>query len=141
MLVELEAHGAKKEYMMRILLADDRFSVRLALRTLLERQAGVQVVGEAASSAALLSQIQAACPDLVLLDWNLSEVAAGELLPALRELCPGLPVIALSGQPEVRRAALSAGANAFVSKADPPERLLAALRSARRAEIQDGGTL
>ena len=139
-MIESEAHGAKKEYKVRILLADDRFSVRLALRTLLERQAGVQVVGEAANSAALLSQVQAACPDLVLLDWNLSDVAAGELLPALRDLCPGLPVIVLSGQPEVRRAALTAGADAFVSKADRPERLLAALRSARRAKVKDGGT-
>jgi CheY-like chemotaxis protein len=59
----------------------------------------------------------------------------------LRELCPGLPVIVLSGQPEVRRTALAAGADAFVSKADPPEQLLAALRSANRAEVQDGGTL
>jgi DNA-binding NarL/FixJ family response regulator len=126
--------------MVRILLADDQSRVRLALRTLLERQSGVQVVGEAAHSAVLLSQVQAACPDLVLLDWNLPHSTAEELLPALRELCPGLPVIALSGQPEVRQAALAAGVNAFVSKADPPERLLAALRSARRAKAKDGGT-
>ena len=126
---------------MRILLADDQSHVRLALRALLEQQTGVQVVGEAAHTAALLSQVQEACPDLVLLDWNLPDVAAVELLPALRELCPSLPVIALSGQPEVRRAALAAGADAFVSKADPPERLLAALWSAKRAEVKEGGTL
>jgi DNA-binding NarL/FixJ family response regulator len=119
------------------LLADDQSHVRLALRALLERQSGVQVVGEAAHSAALLSQVRAACPDLVLLDWNLPGIAAGELLPALRELCPSLPVIALSGQPEVRRAALAAGADAFVSKADPPERLLAALRSVKRVQVKE----
>jgi DNA-binding NarL/FixJ family response regulator len=107
------------------------------LRALLERQAGVQIVGEAAHSAALLSQVQAACPDLVLLDWNLPDSGVEELLPVLRARCPGLPVIALSGQPEARRAALAAGANAFVSKADPPERLLAALRSVKRVQVKE----
>jgi CheY-like chemotaxis protein len=37
-------------------------------------------------------------------------------------------VIVLSGRPEVRQAALAAGAEAFVSKADAPQQLLAALR-------------
>ena len=122
---------------MHILLADDQSNVRLALRTLLERQTGVQVVSEAAHSEALLRQVQAACPDLVLLDWNLADGAAEALLPALRNLCPDLPVIALSGQPEVRRAALAAGADAFVSKADPPERLLAAVRSVKRVQVKE----
>ena len=125
---------------MRILLADDQSNVRFALRALLEQQAGVQVVGEAVNSEALLSQVQTACPDLVLLDWNLPDIAAEELLSALRKRCPDLPVIVLSGKPEVRRAALAAGADAFVSKADPPEGLLAAIRSAKRAEVKDGRT-
>jgi DNA-binding NarL/FixJ family response regulator len=42
----------------------------------------------------------------------------------LRTTCPGLLVIALSGRPAARRSAMAAGADAFVSKADPPERLL-----------------
>jgi CheY-like chemotaxis protein len=42
-----------------------------------------------------------------------------------------LPVIALSGRHEARRAALAAGANAFVSKTDPPETLLAAIGRSR----------
>ena len=63
--------------------------------------------------------------------------AAEELLSALRKRCPDLPVIALSGQPEVRRAALAAGADAFVGKADPPERLLVAIRSVNQVEIQE----
>jgi DNA-binding NarL/FixJ family response regulator len=42
---------------------------------------------------------------------------------------PNLLVVVLSGRPEVRREALAAGADAFVSKVDPPERLLAALHA------------
>jgi DNA-binding NarL/FixJ family response regulator len=117
---------------MRVLLADDQTNVRFALRTLLERQPGMQVVGEAINAEVLLSQVKARCPDLALLDWSLPGVAVDELLPALRGTCPNLFVIVLSGQPEARRAALAAGANAFVSKADPPEELLAAIRSVKQ---------
>ena len=112
---------------MRILVADDQPKVRFALRVLLERQPGLKVVGEAADADDLLVQVEMACPDLVLLDWELPGLAGGDLLSALRGVCPNLFVIALSGRLEVRRAALEAGADAFVYKCDPPERLLAAI--------------
>jgi DNA-binding NarL/FixJ family response regulator len=117
---------------MQILLADAQAKVRFALRVLLERQPGFQVVGEAADADDLLVQIEACCPDLVLLGWELPRPAGSELLSALRAACPSLLVIALSGRLEARRAALSAGADAFVSKSDPPERLLAAIADCRR---------
>jgi len=116
---------------MRVLLADDRPKTRFALRLLLERQPGIQVVGEAADAEELLVRAKAACPDVVLLDWELPNLAPdGGSLSALRGVCSPIVVIALSGRPEARMRALAAGADAFVSKADPPERLLAAVRNA-----------
>jgi DNA-binding NarL/FixJ family response regulator len=112
---------------MRVLLADDQTKVRSALRLLLEQEPGLSVVGEAAEAEDLLAQVEVTQPDLVLLDWELPGLRTDDRLSALRALCPQLKVIALSGQPEARRAALSAGADAFVSKGEPPERLLAAL--------------
>jgi len=112
---------------MRVLLADDQAKVRSALRLVLEQQPSVQVLGEAVDATGLLDWVKAACPDLVLLDWELPGIESDGLLPPLRELCPGLMVIALSGRPEARQAALDAGADAFVSKGDPPEWLLAAV--------------
>ena len=170
---------------MQILLADNQPKVRFGLRVLLERQPGLQVVGEAADAEDLLAQVEADCPDLVLLDWELSGhvlsrskgLAGGDpsassgqapstssgqapstdrggepfekplvlwprdkglrtspvkqsgqgLLATLREACPDLLVIVLSGRTEVRRAALGAGADAFVCKCDPPEQLLGAI--------------
>jgi DNA-binding NarL/FixJ family response regulator len=112
---------------MRILLADSQPRVRFALRVLLERQPGVQVVGEAVDAVELVAQAAATRPDLVLLAWELPGLAAVDLLPTLHRLCPNLLVVALSGRPGARRAALAAGADAFASKADPPERLLAAI--------------
>ena len=120
---------------MRVLLADDQSKVRSALRLVLEQQPGVSILGEAVDVTGLLDWVKAACPDLVLLDWELPGLEADNpstgsgqgLLPTLRELCPRLSVIALSVRPEARRAALDAGVDAFVSKGDPPERLLAAV--------------
>lgn len=112
---------------MRILLADAETKVRFALRILLERQSGFEVVGEAASVEGLLASMAASCPDVVLLDWSVGSGMAGGLMSALRRHCPGVGVIVLSGRPEARAAALAAGADAFVSKGHPPEHLLAAI--------------
>ena len=126
---------------MRILLADDQPRVCSALRLLLEQEPGLEVVGEAAESEALLTQVEALHPDLVLLDWELpDENGVGSMMretpgsgvhlsALLRQRYPDLRVVALSGRHEARRAAQDAGVDAFVSKGDPPERLLEALHA------------
>jgi DNA-binding NarL/FixJ family response regulator len=121
---------------MRVFLADDQLKVRSALRLLLEHEPGLYVVGEATEAEELLAQIKATRPDLMLLDWELpglsltNSVGPGkQLLSVLHTFYPNLRVIALSGRPEARQAALAAGVDAFVSKGDPPERLLTTLRT------------
>ena len=111
---------------MRILLADDQQQVRSALRFLLDQETGVSIVAEALDAQELVAQITTTSPDLVLLDWELPGLDDGTL-SVLREIRPALCVIALSGRPEAREAALAAGVDAFVSKVGPPERLLAAI--------------
>jgi two-component system response regulator NreC len=113
---------------MRILVADDLAQVRYALKILLHQQAGLQVVAEAADVDELLTLVRAFAPDLLLLQWRLDGGCSEDLVSRLRRLCPGLRIVALSAQPEARRSALDAGADAFVCKADPPERLLEAIR-------------
>lgn len=120
---------------MRILLAEDQPKVRYALRVLLERQAGFEIVGEIDDAKDLITQAEATCPDLVLLNWELPGLAAVGPLSALREAChTPLVVIALSGRPEARSASQAAGVDAFVSKVDPPERLLAAIDGCERKQ-------
>jgi DNA-binding NarL/FixJ family response regulator len=122
---------------MRILVADSQSNVRFALRVLLGQQPELEIVGEAVDAGALMSQTKTARPDLVLLHWRLQGLAAAELLAALRRICPSLRVVVLSAQPEARAAALAAGADDFVSKMDPPDRLLAAIQSVRHAEDEE----
>ncbi len=108
---------------MRVLIIDDQPQVCSAVRLLLNQEPGVTVVGETAEAGDLLAQVEAIRPDLVLLDWELPD-RGGALVAELRAVRPGLVVVALSSRPEVRQAALAAGADAFVSKGDPPERLV-----------------
>jgi DNA-binding NarL/FixJ family response regulator len=125
-------HAFPEGRVSRILIADDEPNVRFALKVLLGQQAELRVAGEAGDARALLGQMQANCADVVLLDWDLGGVTADDLLPVICQLCPRTAVIVLSGKPGIRQAALAAGADAFISKADPPEQLLRAVRSARR---------
>lgn len=118
----------------RIVIADGRPKVRFALRALLGRQTELDIVGEAQDAEDLLAQIDQSCPDVVLLDWRLEGLETADLLAALRWRCPSVYVIVLSGRPEARRPALDAGADVFVSKIDPPDRLLAAIRSVQRVD-------
>jgi two-component system invasion response regulator UvrY len=127
---------------MRILLADNQARVRFALRVLLERQPGLEVVDEAASSEQVAARAARSSPDLVLLDWTMATASGSDLLLALRRDCPGLGIIILSGRPEAREAALAAGADAFVSKGNPPEELLSAIaRLSRDGEAPTMGNL
>jgi DNA-binding NarL/FixJ family response regulator len=127
----MNVEGNRKET--RILIADDQAKVRSALLLLLRHEPRIQVIGEAQNITQALALTRAKRPDLILLDWELTLQSDISAIAALRNIQPNLLVIALSGQPDARGAALQAGANAFVSKGDPPEQLLAALYSLNSA--------
>jgi DNA-binding NarL/FixJ family response regulator len=110
--------------LLKILIGDAQPRVRFGLRKLLEQQSGWSVVGEAEDAPALLEAIACGCPDLVLLDWELPGMPAQDLLLKIRQACPYLRVVFMSGNVELRQAVLQAGADVFVYKADPPEKLL-----------------
>ena len=71
--------------------------------------------------------------DLILLDWSLPGMALAQLIAQLQAIKPRTTVVVLGSQPEAARAALAAGADRFVSKADPPDRLMKAVRETREA--------
>jgi DNA-binding NarL/FixJ family response regulator len=112
---------------MRILLADDQPKVRFALHVLLEQRPEVIVVGEAGDADVLMTILKSAQPDVLLLDWTLPGLSELGSISSLREYNSKLIIIALSGRPELGQATLEAGANAFVSKIDSPDRLIATI--------------
>ncbi len=121
---------------MRVLVADDQSTFLSAVRLLLEQEPDVTIVAEVADAVTLLTEAAELHPDLVLLDWELPGMTSNRgrarvLFGALHASCPNIRIIVLSGRPEAGRHAVSVGADSFVSKAEPPERLLAALRQAK----------
>jgi len=114
---------------MKILLADDSPEVRSALRLLLEQEPLPAVVTEVSEMKSLISQLREECPEFLLLDWELPGLRREDIHVVLQTGCPQMKVIALSSKYEARQAALSAGVDAFVSKAEPPEKILSTLHS------------
>ena len=122
---------------MRILLADDEQRVRSALRLLLEQQPVVDIVEEVANAQELQDHVRNHCPDVLLLDWALPGSTPKNLLTSLRNFHPGLFIIVLDSKPQTRQIALVAGANEFVSKNEPPESLLAAVKGYKDSDIKE----
>jgi DNA-binding NarL/FixJ family response regulator len=121
---------------MRVLLADDQVWLRSALRLLLEHEPNLEVVGEVANASAVPASMARLHPDLLLLDWELPDLktmgARQRLITALRTLQPQLYIIALTSNQE-GKTLHAAGVDAFVSKAEPPNGLLAAIHQAQTA--------
>jgi DNA-binding NarL/FixJ family response regulator len=111
----------------RIVLADERRKVRFALRALLQRRADIEFVGEAATAQELIALVEQDSPQLILVDCELPGMELPDLVQALRTARPETMIIALSGRVDARQKAQQAGVDAFVSKGEPPERLLSAI--------------
>ncbi len=112
----------------QMLLADNDASVRGALALLLGTRLGLEVVGEASDLTGLSAPGREQA-DLLLVDWGSIVPEASHLLAGLRALNERLRIVVLSTRPEDRAAAVAAGADAFISKVDPPEQVLATIRS------------
>ena len=91
----------------------------------------MQVVGEAADWPTALALASATRPDLVVVDWGLVADESGAALRKLRETCLAAVVIVLISHLDSRhQAALSAGADTFISKGESSERVAERLRNA-----------
>mgnify|MGYP001053226574 CR=1 FL=1 len=112
---------------MQILIADDEPRVRSALRLLLRQESDAAEIFEAGNGEAMMHFAVNRHLDLIILDWNLPQIGGQIALKALRAVQPDVVIIVLNSQSETRNMALATGANAFVSKTDPPERLLATI--------------
>jgi len=118
------------EYMTRVFVADAKPEERSALRLLL-LDLNMEVIGEAADWATTLVQVPVCRTDMLLIDWELLPRNMPSLaLDGLRKTCPAALVIVLISHLDAReQAALSAGADAFISKGETPERVAERLRA------------
>jgi DNA-binding NarL/FixJ family response regulator len=115
-------------YMTRVFLADSQPEVRSALRLLL-LDLNMHVVGETDSWASALTEASDTQPDMLLVDWDL--IPTNSSLLELRATCPAAVVIVLISHLDARQqAALSAGADSFISKGETPDRVAERLQAA-----------
>src|SRR5512147_1442143 len=114
-----------------VYLGDARPEERSALRLLL-LDLKMEVVGEAADWFTTLANAPATRLDMLLVDWELLPEDTGvQALATLRAACPNAIVVILISHLDARaQAALSAGADAFISKGETPERVAERIRAA-----------
>lgn len=118
--------------MTRVLLAAPQSDVRAALRLML-LDLDMGVVGEAADWLTTLALAPKTRPDMLLVDWELIPPDSSNNLSQLRSVCPAAVVIVLISQLDARQqAALSAGADAFISRGEMPDRVAERLRAAAK---------
>ncbi|HVZ64067.1 MAG TPA: response regulator transcription factor [Lacunisphaera sp.] len=114
----------------RILIVDDHPFMRAGLAQLIDRQADMQVCGEAGNPAEALKELDRGQPDLVLSDISMPGRSGLEFIKDLLALRPGLPVLVISMHDEAIYAerVLRAGARGYIMKEAGGENLLVALR-------------
>jgi DNA-binding NarL/FixJ family response regulator len=109
--------------MVRVYIADALPSERLALRLML-LDLNMEVAGEAEDWSITLAQTPTCHADILMLEWNLLPSVPSAALDELRKACPKALVIILIGSlADHRQAALSFGADVFISKGELPERV------------------
>ena len=116
---------------MRILLADDHGIVRRGLKSLLESQPGLEVVGEAADGLDALRLCGELAPDLLIIDISMPLMNGIEVASRAQKLEPAPAVIILSMHADesyIMRA-LGAGARGYLVKDATDEDLLPAVRA------------
>ncbi|HSK67217.1 MAG TPA: response regulator [Anaerolineales bacterium] len=115
--------------MTRVFVADAKREERSALRLMI-LDLKMDVVGEAADWPTTLAQAPASRSEMLLIDWDLLPNSPTAALDELRRACPAALVIVLISHLDARQqAALSSGADAFISKGETPERVAERLRS------------
>jgi DNA-binding NarL/FixJ family response regulator len=115
----------------RVLVADDQSMVRAGFRMLLAREADIAVVAEAANGVEAVQKAARFDPTVVLMDIRMPELdglEATRRILAANDLARVL-ILTTFDLDEYVYEALSAGASGFVLKDDPPEQLIAAIRT------------
>jgi DNA-binding NarL/FixJ family response regulator len=121
------------EHVIRILIADDHPVMREGLRCIIEQEANLRVVAEAADGAEAIAQFRLHRPNVALIDLQMPNVDGLSAIGAIRNECPDAPIVVLTTYPGDARVAqaLSLGAMSYVLKTSASTDIIAAIRGAR----------
>jgi DNA-binding NarL/FixJ family response regulator len=115
----------------RLLVADDQAMVRAGFRMLVSEEPGIEVVAEAGNGREAVDKAARYRPNVVLMDIRMPELDGLEATRQILEAEPGARILILTtfDLDEYVYEALRIGASGFVLKDDPPEQLIAAIRT------------
>ena len=116
---------------MRILLADDHGIVRRGLKSLLESQPGLEVIGEAADGLEALRLCGELSPDLLIIDISMPKMNGIEVASRVQKLerPPGIIILSMHADESYIMRALAAGARGYLVKDATDEDLLPAVKA------------
>jgi DNA-binding NarL/FixJ family response regulator len=116
--------------MIRVLIVDDHELLRAGLRSRLEGEYGIAVVGEADTAERAVVMARKLQPDLILLDLLLPRKSGIDVIPELARVAPQTRVLVVSSQaaPSSVRQALSAGAAGYLPKRSSDRELVSAIK-------------
>lgn len=122
---------------LRVLLADDHRILREGLRALLDREADIECVGEAADGRTVLSQVRQLQPDVLVTDIAMPGMNGLEAIRRLRAEAPQLHILVLSAHDEPRLvlACVEAGAGGYLLKDSGCTELAEAIRDVAQGRI------
>ena len=120
---------AKSPDAIKVLVVDDHPVVRVGLRTMLESEANISVVGMAASAREALTAVRQCAPDVVLMDLRMPEMEGTAAIRELRRIYPKLPILVLTNYEtdSYIMEALEAGAMGYLLKSTPQAELVSAV--------------
>jgi len=120
----------------RVLLADDHPVVRQGLRTFLELQDDLEIVGEAAAGEEAVAKVDELVPDVVLMDLVMPKLDGIEAIRQVRARSPATKVIVLTSFADDSKVfpAVKAGAAGYLLKDAQPQELVNAIRTVYRGE-------
>jgi DNA-binding NarL/FixJ family response regulator len=122
--------------MISVLIVDDHELLRAGLRSRLEHEPGIAVVGEADTADRAVVMARRLQPDLILLDLLMPRKSGYEAIPELAQVAPHARILVVSSQaaPSSVRRALTAGAAGYLPKRASDRELVSAIRL-----VVDGG--
>lgn len=117
----------------RIVIADDHSLIRQGLKSLIEGDSSLCIIGEAGNGVELLERIQHAPPDMLILDITMPQMNGIEVIGRIKKSYPAMAILILtmhSGSHYFYQA-MAAGAHGYLIKDDSDSELLTAIRTIR----------
>lgn len=128
---------------LRIFLADDHTLLREGLKTLVDAQPDMEVVGEAEDGRSAFLRAKRLQPDLVVMDFSMPDLDGAQATERLKQASPSVKVLALTRHDDSGslRRMLEAGASGYLLKSVASSELIRAIRAVASGEFYVDPTL